>query len=88
VRINPNRTSSYACVSPSSFGVHGKQGFVGAQTATARIELTIPASAISATTRVRFSMASGVSSSTTDPDTSRNATGFGWRIDDVTFVAK
>jgi hypothetical protein len=88
VRINPNRTASFACVDENNFGVHNKSGFVGAQTTTTRVELTIPAVALSATTRVRFSMASGVSTQTTNANTSRSGTGFGWRIDDVSFLAK
>ncbi len=88
VKINPDRGASYACVLPNSFGVHNKQGFVGVLGTTTKAELTIPASAIGATTRLRFSFASGVSSQTTDPDSSRGATAPGWRIDDVGFVMK
>lgn len=88
VKINPDRGSSYACVLPTSFGVNDKQGFVGVQTTTAKAELTIPASAISSTTRIRFSFASGVSSQTTNADTSRASTAPGWRIDDIGFAVK
>jgi hypothetical protein len=88
VKINPDRTASYACVLPSSFGVHNKQGFVGVLATTTKAELTIPAAAIGATTRVRFSFASGVSSQTTNADSSRASTAPGWRIDDVGFVMK
>lgn len=88
VKINPNRTASYACVLPDGFGVHNKQGFVGVQAATVKAELTLPGSAVTATTRIRFSFASGVSSQTTNADTSRGSTAPGWRIDDVGFVSK
>lgn len=88
VKINPDRGSSYACVLPSSFGVHNKQGFVGVLGTTAKAELTLPSTAITATTRIRFSFASGVSSQTTDADSSRSATAPGWRIDDIGFVMK
>jgi hypothetical protein len=88
VKINPDRTASYACVLPNGFGVHNKQGFVGVQSTTTKAELTIPSSAITATTRIRFSFASGVSSQTTNADTSRGSTAPGWRIDDVGFVMK
>lgn len=88
VKINPNRGASYACVKSTSFGVHGKMGFIGTQATTVKAELVLPASSITATTRLRFSTAAGVSTSTTSPDTSRAGTGFGWRIDDVAFVAK
>lgn len=88
VKINPDRGVSYACVQSNNFGVDGHQGFVGAQTSTAHVELAIPASAITNKTQVRFSFASGVSSSTTNADQSRTATSFGWRIDNIAFVAK
>jgi hypothetical protein len=88
VKINPDRTASYACVLPNGFGVHNKQGFVGAQSSTTKAELTLPSSAITATTRIRFSFASGVSSQTTNADSSRGSTAPGWRIDDVGFVMK
>ena len=87
VKINPDRTASYQCVS-TPFGVHNKQGYVGVQSTTTKAELTLPAAALSATTRIRFSFASGVSSQTTNADTSRAATAPGWRIDDVGFVLK
>jgi hypothetical protein len=74
----------YSC-KPTSFGADGKQGFVGKKAAMEKVSLLLPASAISATTRVRFSMASGVSSQTFSADTSRSGTDFGWRIDDVGF---
>lgn len=88
VKINPDRTASYACVLPNGFSVHNKQGFVGVQTTTVKAELTIPAAAISATTRFRFSFASGVSSQVSNADASRTGTAPGWRIDDVGFVMK
>ncbi len=88
VKINPDRTASFACVLPNGFGVHNKQGYVGVQTTTVKAELTIPAAAISSTTRFRFSFASGVSSQTTNPDSSRASTAPGWRIDDVGFALK
>ena len=78
-------SGGYSCVLSNAFGVNGKQGFVGSKTTTEKVTLPLPANAISATTRVRFSMASGVSSLTSDADVSRSATGFGWRIDDVGF---
>ena len=88
VKINPDRGASYACVLPNGFGVHNKQGFVGVLTTTGKAELTLPPSTIGATTRLRFSFASGVSSQTTDADSSRGATAPGWRIDDVGFITK
>ncbi len=88
VKINPDRGASYKCVLENNFGVHNKPGYVGVQTATVRAELAIPSTAITNQTRVRFSFASGVSSTTTDPDVSRGATAPGWRIDDVGFVVK
>jgi hypothetical protein len=88
VAINPDRGASYACVQSNNFGVDGKSGFVGLHAATEHVELGIPASAIGATTQVRFSFASGVSSQTTDANQSRTMTAFGWRIDDIGFVVK
>jgi hypothetical protein len=88
LKINPNQGSSYSCVKSTTFGVNGKQGFVGKQATTAKAELTLPPNAITDKVRIRFSVASGVSSETTDPNTSRTATDFGWRIDDIGFVAK
>ena len=88
VKINPDQGLSYACVQKNGFGVHNKQGFVGQQAATVKAELTVPAAAITKTTRVRFSTAAGVSSQNTVADSSRPSTDFGWRIDDVAFIAK
>jgi hypothetical protein len=91
VKINPDKNqglSTYECVSKNAFGVHNKQGFVGQLLTTAKAELALPASAITATTRLRFSTAAGVSSQNTTADSSRPLTDFGWRIDDVGFVAK
>lgn len=87
VKINPDR-GSYACVAKNSFGVHNKSGFVGQQVATVRAELAIPAAAVSATTKLRFSTAAGVSSDNSSAEGSRPLTDFGWRIDDIGFVAK
>ncbi len=87
VAINPDRTSSYQCVT-KPFGVTGKQGFTGKNATMTKVTIPLPAAAISATTRIRFSMASGVSSQTTNANTSRSATDFGWRIDDVGFEVK
>lgn len=88
VAINPSIGSSYKCVQPPAFGVNGKQGFTGSQRQTTKASLELPATTISAKVRVRFSFASGVTSSTVDPDASRAATDFGWRIDDVGFETK
>ena len=88
LKINPDRGLSYACYSPTTFGVNNKQGFVGKQATTVKAELTLPAAAITDKMRVRFSTGAGVSTATTDQNMSRNNTDFGWRIDDVGFVAK
>jgi hypothetical protein len=87
VAINPSQGIDYACVQSNGFGVNQKAGFVGASATTSHVVLAIPASAMSSTTQVRFSFASGVSSMTSDPDQSRSATSWGWRIDNVSFVA-
>lgn len=81
------------CDDAAPFHVNGQRGFVGKQPAMTSAELTLPASAVSAKTRLRFSFGSGVSydiktGPPADPTPSRAGTGFGWRIDDVAFVAK
>lgn len=88
VRINPNQGASYACVLSTSFGVHNKSGFVGVQAAPVTTELTLPAAVVTDKVRVRFSFGSGVSSQTTNANTSRAATAFGWRVDDVGFALR
>lgn len=87
VKINP-AIGGYECIKGNQFGVHNKTGFVGKQTATTRAELTLPSTAVTGTVRVRFSAASGVSQQNDDPEASRAALDFGWRIDDVAFVTK
>lgn len=87
VAINPSQTTSYRCVQ-KPFGVDGKPGFVGKSATTAKVTIPLPAAVVGKTTQIRFSMASGVSSQTTDPSASRAATDFGWRIDDVGFVLR
>lgn len=88
VKINPDKGFTYACTDGNNFGVNNKQGFVGKQVTTVQAELTLPAAAITNKMRVRFSTGAGVSTATSDPPTSRAGTDFGWRIDDVGFVAK
>jgi hypothetical protein len=87
VKINPNRGASYTCHESTNFGVNNKAGFTGAK-ATETVSLTLPASALTASARIRFSFASGVSSSTTNADTSRSGTDAGWRIDEIGFTAR
>lgn len=87
VKINP-AIGGYECIKSSQFGVNNKAGFVGKQTTTTRAELTLPSTAVTGTVRVRFSAASGVSQQNDDPESSRAALDFGWRIDDVAFVTK
>jgi len=88
VKINPSQTASYECVHSNAFGVHNKAGYVGAQTVTTKVELPLPATAVTDKMRIRFSTAAGVSSQTSSPEGSRSATAFGWRIDNIGFVAK
>ncbi len=88
VKINPDRGASYACLLKDQFHVHNKPGFTGKQTNATTMEIELGPSALTDSFRVRFSQASGVSSQTTNANTSRSATGPGWRIDDVHFVMK
>lgn len=85
VRINPNRGSSYACVSPTSFYVHGRAGFVGTSGGWQTAEASFGAQPTESAFRVRFAWASGVSSSTTNANTSRSGTRPGWVVDHVRF---
>lgn len=73
------------CLSPNSFYVNNKRGYVGTNATTHTVTLTLPASALTAQARVRFSFASGVAYAGTDPETSRDYTRFGWRVDNVRF---
>ncbi len=88
VKINPDRGGSYECLLKNSFHVHNKSGFTQTQTTPQTFEITIPANYLNDKFRIRFSQASGVSSQTTDANSSRSATAAGWRIDDVKLVMK
>lgn len=85
VRINPNRGSSYACVSSTSFYVHGRTGFVGTSGGWQTTEARFGTQPTDSPFRVRFAWASGVSSSTTNANTSRSGTRPGWVVDHVRF---
>lgn len=80
--------SGYKCVLPNAFHVHGKSGFTGVQQTAATFEIELPAAWLTDKMRIRFSQASGVSSTTTDANQSRSGTAAGWRVDDVRFAAK
>lgn len=82
------KRGSFACVLPDGFHVDGKAGFVGTQNEVSTVSIALPLEMATATFRVRFSQASGVSSATTDPAVSRRGTEAGWRIDDVTVIAR
>lgn len=83
VKINPQWTSSYACVAASGFHVDQKPGFVQAGTTWHKETIPIVAAYRTASFKVRFAFGSGVSSQTTNANTSRSATAPGWHIDDV-----
>lgn len=85
VRINPDRGLSYACLQSDSFYVHGRPGFVGSSGGWETAEVAL---SVSGPFLVRFAWGSGVSSSTTNADTSRSATRPGWYVDDVRFEAR
>jgi len=87
VKILPSQGSGTCTTTGGAvFGVNNKSGFVGVQTTTTKVELTLPAATITNTTRVRFSFGAGVS--TGSATEGRGATAPGWRIDDVGFVQK
>lgn len=85
VAINPNQGGGYACLASTQFGVNGKAGFTGTSATYTQVVIDIPAALRTANFRFRFAMSSGVSSQTISADTSRAATGKGWRIDDIGF---
>ncbi len=84
--INPQQTSSYKCVLETNFYVNNKDGYVGLRTNYEKVEIPIPANMRTAKFRVRFSQSSGVSSQTSNANTSRSGTAAGWRIDDIAFA--
>lgn len=86
IAINPDMGPFYVCTKSSSFYVNGKNGFTGANGAWERVELPIPTAFRTSRFRVRFAWSSGVSSSTTSADTSRQATAPGWYIDDLSIA--
>lgn len=77
----------YGCL-VQDFSVDNKQGFVGKQATTSPFEVELPPALVTSTTRIRFSVGGGLSSSTVDVDVSRQNTDFGWRIDDVVLSTK
>lgn len=88
VRINPNRGSGYSCLSAGSFYVDGRPGFVGTGGGWENVRLPLPAAAWGASSlKVRFLYSSGVSSRTTNANTSRGSTDSGWFMDDVRIEA-
>ncbi|MEJ7597390.1 MAG: hypothetical protein WKG01_05725 [Kofleriaceae bacterium] len=85
IDINPNRGSSYECVLPTSFRLDGKQGFVGNGGGWKLVTIPLPAAMLTEKFRVRFAYASGVSYSSTSPETNRDHTRPGWYIDELAF---
>jgi hypothetical protein len=88
IKINPNRGSFYECVLPNAFYVNGKAGFTGASSGWQAGSIDVPAALRTSQFMVRFAYASGVSSSTSDPDASKAHTGPGWHLDDVVVSAR
>jgi hypothetical protein len=77
----------YNCVS-NAFHTDNQPGFTGKQETTQTFEVKIPDAMLTTNTRVRFAMAGGVSFGSSSVGDSRTNTDFGWRIDDVAFIAK
>lgn len=77
-----------SCVDSGKFHIHNKPGFTKKQPTTSTFEVAIPDALLTDSVRVRFSSGSGINYNGTSATTSRNATDFGWRVDDVAFVAK
>lgn len=85
IDINPDMTSSFACVDKNNFYVDGKSGYVGTSGGWVTENIEIPSSIASVTFQFRFVYASGVSSQTTDQAQSMLGTEPGWFIDDIAF---
>jgi hypothetical protein len=77
----------YNCVS-NPFHTDNQPGFTGKQETTSTFEVKIPDSMLTTNTRVRFALGAGVSYGSSSIADSRTNTDFGWRIDDVAFIAK
>ena len=86
--INPDMGASYACLSSTSFYVDGKAGYTGASGGWEEVVVPIDAALLTSQFRVRFAFASGVSSQTTDADTSMANDPPGWYVDDVAISAE
>jgi hypothetical protein len=88
ININPTLGYPYQCVNSHGFEVDEQSGFVEASGAWQKVEVPLPQYLVNDQTRIRFAVGSGISSKTTDPVASSDATRPGWYIDDVTIVAK
>ncbi len=85
IDINPEMTSSYACVEPDNFYVDGKDGYVGSSGGWKSESFVIPAALATVTFQMRFVYGAGVSSQTADQAESMNGTAPGWYVDSIGF---
>jgi hypothetical protein len=83
ITINPQMGSSYSCLDANGFWLHGRPGYVGQGTGWTRVTIPIPPTFRTPQFRARFAYASGVSSQTTNQNTSMQHTRPGWYVDDV-----
>lgn len=82
LNINPSG-DTVECLNKNGFYVHGKAGYTGSSGGWKHVEIAIPQAFRTANFKVRFAVAAGVSSNTTDAEQSRSYTDAGWTIDDV-----
>jgi hypothetical protein len=95
LKLNPNRGQDgngkpiMTCPNHDKLTMSGHEAFVKKSGAgLSETQLALPASVVTAQTRVRFTIAGGASSTQKTADGSRQFTGFGWRIGSVGFTAK
>ena len=81
IAINPDK-DVYECIEPNDFYLHGRPGYVGANSGWEPVEVAIPADLVTAGLLIRFAYSSGVSleSITQNANNFANA---GWYIDDL-----
>ncbi len=82
-----DQPADYHCL-VETFEIDKKPGFTGRESTTSRFEVPFPSSLVTGKTRIRFAFAAGLSSRNSNPDGSRVATAFGWRVDNVALTTK
>ena len=88
ITIQPSQPGGYDCLSPNSYYVDGKMGYLQASTGWQQVSIPIPAALRTTMFQARFVYSTGVSYPTTTMSTSRNHANPGWYVDDVSVVAQ